>query len=402
MRKTRNHQKPTLAKAPLAVRLSRFIQENIEEILGEWDDFARTMGPSADTVSSGDLRDHAREILQSIVQDMETEQSEGQREAKSKATASPNKLDTSSGAHGQMRQRSGFELCQLGAEYRALRACVLRLWTKTVEVADAAVLEDVMRFNESMDRSLAAALVTYSASMANSRDTFLAVLGHDLRNPLDALNSCVKLFSLSKDEPQKQRAARVASASISSIKTMIGDLLDYTRSRLGKGIEVRPRPGDLAALCREVFEEISLAHPKREFEAQVPAHLMVDFDGPRMRQVLTNLLANAVQHGDAAFPVVLMVAHDSHAAVTLTVRNQGVPIPPEAMQVIFNPLVQIETSPTQQHDRPSTSLGLGLYIAHEIVTRHGGRMQVSSSAANGTAFVVQLQAQAPVSVQESA
>jgi signal transduction histidine kinase len=396
MQKTKRPQKPALRKARPAVRLSRFIRENIEAILAEWDDFARTMGPPADTMSSADLRDHAREILHSITQDMKTEQNEEQREAKSKATASPNELDISSGEHGQMRQRVGFDLCQLAAEYRALRACVLRLWARTVEVADAAILEDVMRFNESMDRSLAAALVTYSASVANSRDTFLAVLGHDLRNPLDALNSCVKMFSMSKDEAQQQRAVRVARASILSIKTMISDLLEYTRSRLGKGIEVLPRPGDLAVLCREVFEEISLAHPKRAFDAQIPAHVTADFDAPRMRQVLTNLLANAVQHGDAAFPVLLMVAHDSSGSVTLTVRNRGVPIPPEAMQVIFNPLVQIETSPTQWHDRPSTSLGLGLYIANEIVTRHGGRMQVTSSAADGTAFMVRLQAPAPV------
>jgi signal transduction histidine kinase len=374
------------------MRLSSFIRENSEEILAQWDDFARTMGPPADTMSSNDLRDHAREILQSIMQDMDTEQSEPQREAKSKAIASHNELDASSGNHGRMRQRVGFDLSQLGGEYRALRASVLRLWAETAKVADATVLEDVMRFNESMDRSLAAALATYSAAMSNSRDTFLAVLGHDLRNPLDALNSCVKLFSLSEDEAQKQRAVRVARKSILSIKTMIADLLDYTRSRLGKGIEVKPEPDDLAVLCREVFEEVSLAHPKRSFEEQIPAHVNATFDAPRMRQVLTNLLANAVQHGDAAFPIFLVVQQDN-SAVTLTVKNRGVPIAPEAMQVIFNPLVQIETSPTQLHDRPSTSLGLGLYIANEIVTRHGGSMHVRSSAADGTAFSVRLQVQ---------
>lgn len=101
------------------------------------------MDPPADTMSSGDLRDHAREILHSIIQNMATEQSEEQREAKSKATGSPNELNNSSGAHGQMRQKVGFELSQLGGEYRALRACVLRFWVRTVTVADAVVLEDV-------------------------------------------------------------------------------------------------------------------------------------------------------------------------------------------------------------------------------------------------------------------
>jgi signal transduction histidine kinase len=313
------------------MRLSIFIETNIEEILGHWDDFARTMGPAAATMSATDFRDHAREILHSIVQDMNTEQDEPQREAKSKAVTVLNPISTSAGEHGTMRQRVGFDLIQLGAEYRALRATVLRLWAKTVSVTDASTLEDVMRFNESMDRSLAESLVTYSAAMSSSRDTFLAVLGHDLRNPLDALNSCIKLVSLSEDKAQIQRALRIAGTSISTIKTMIADLLEYTRSRLGKGIEVIPKRNDLAVLCREVIEEVTVAHPQRAFQADIPQHVPATIDAPRMRQVITNLLTNAVQHGDKKFPIHLIVKQEEDLVI-LQVKNRGNPIPADALQ----------------------------------------------------------------------
>lgn len=369
------------------MRLSRFIEVNIEEILGHWDDFARTMGPAAATMSAADFRDHAREILLSIVQDMNTEQDEPQREAKSKAVAGSNPVNTSAGEHGVMRQKVGFDLIQLGAEYRALRATVLRLWAKTVSVADAATLEDVMRFNESMDRSLAESLATYSAAMSSSRDTFLAVLGHDLRNPLDALNSCIKLVSLSEDKAQMQRAIRIAGTSISTIKTMIADLLEYTRSRLGKGIEVIPKRNDLAALCREVIEEVTVAYPQRAFKADIPQHVPATIDAPRMRQVLTNLLTNAVQHGNKQFPIHLVVEQET-ASVVMHVKNRGNPIPADALQVIFNPLVQIGKVDLDGHERFKTSLGLGLYIAKEIVTQHGGTLKVTSSAAEGTVFSI--------------
>lgn len=370
------------------MRLSQFIRENIEPILVDWEAFARTMIPPAETMSVVELRDHAHEILLAIADEMDTTQSEDQREAKSKGLARG--PDTTFAAeHGGLRQRVGFDLTQLGAEYRALRATVLRLWMGSVDAVDAHVLEEVIRFNEGIDQGLAEAMVTYSEHVANSRDTFLAVLGHDLRNPLSALGSCVRLLGLTDDAGAKERTLRIARQSIASISEMVTDLLEYTRTRLGRGIEVSPRPGNFAALCREAFDEVCAAYPERTLSAELPENLPLDFDAPRMRQVLTNLLSNAVQHGDAAFPVVLVVRSDANQ-LTMIVRNQGTPIPPDAMQVIFNPLVQVTTKESAPHERPATSLGLGLYIAREIVGGHGGTIVVTSSADEGTAFSVHL------------
>ena len=371
------------------MRLSHFIKDNIEPILVEWEAFARTMIPPAETMSVVELRDHAHEILLAIANEMETTQSETEREAKSKGLALRGEAPTFASEHGGLRQRVGFDLSQLGAEYRALRATVLRLWMATVQVVDATVLEEVTRFNESIDQGLAEAMVSYSERVANSRDTFLAVLGHDLRNPLSALSSCIRLLGLTTEPAARERTLRIAGQSIASINEMVTDLLEYTRTRLGRGIEVNPEDGDLAALSREVFDEVSAAYPSRMLHAEVPSALRFSFDAARMRQVLTNLMVNAVQHGDATFPVLLLLAQDANR-VTLTVRNKGVPIPPDAMQVIFNPLVQVTAKESEPHERPATSLGLGLYIAREIVDRHGGSIVVTSNLEEGTAFVVQL------------
>lgn len=377
------------------MRLSQFIKHNIEHILVDWEAFARTMIPPAETMSVVELRDHAREILLAIADEMEALQTEEQREAKSKGLA-PREAASFAAEHGGLRQRVGFDLTQLGAEYRALRATVLRQWMRSVKVVDTAVLEEVARFNEGIDQGLAEAMVTYSENVATSRDTFLAVLGHDLRNPLSALSSCIQLLEVTTEADTKERALRIATRSITSINEMVTDLLEYTRTRLGRGIEVQPKLGDFAALCREAFDEVCTAYPERDLRGEIPEQLPCAFDAPRMRQVLTNLLSNAVHHGDAAFPVVFVVTGDLEQ-VTMVVTNQGTPIPPDAMQVIFNPLVQVVAAASQPHERPATSLGLGLYIAREIVDGHGGSIVVTSSAEEGTAFSVRL----PVTMAET-
>ena len=158
--------------------LSQFIKNNIEPILTEWEAYARTMIPPAETMSVAELRDHAHDILLAVAADMDTAQSEDERRAKSLGRGKPPAHESFSTIHGQLRQRSGFGLIQLGAEYRALRATVLRLWMHKLDGFDAGMLEEVTRFNEGIDQTLAEALASYSELVANSRDTFLAVLGH--------------------------------------------------------------------------------------------------------------------------------------------------------------------------------------------------------------------------------
>jgi signal transduction histidine kinase len=372
------------------MRLSAFVAANIEPILTEWEDFARSTIPATGTMTTLAIRDHAREILFTIVADMESAQTEAQRHLKSEGRAPATGIRSSADKHGSLRQLVGFDLNQLGAEFRALRATVLRLWAAQARSAGPAELEEVTRFNEGIDQALAESIASYSEHVATSRDTFLAMLGHDLRTPLGALAGSLDLVGRPElTDEQRERTLQVGKRSVASISQMITDLLEYTRSRLGRGIHVVPRSGDIDRLCSDALEELRAAYPAQLFEATESGDLAIGFDAPRMRQVLVNLLVNAVQHGVPGRAVSLH-ARGGADCVHIEVRNHGKPIPEDKLQVIFNPLVQLADSESEPDQRTSTSLGLGLYIAREIVTGHGGTIRVTSTQADGTAFIVEL------------
>ena len=190
------------------MRLSDFIEQNKEAIVVEWEAFARATIAPAKTMSTLALRDHATQILMAIAKDMRSRQTEVERYVKSQGLAETTEdaSETSAATHGVLRQLVGFDLVQLAAEYRAVRATVLRLWSKELVTADATALEDVARFNEGVDQALAESIASYSDRVANSRDTFLAILGHDLRSPLSTIASSLYLLSKGPpDEPQRLR-----------------------------------------------------------------------------------------------------------------------------------------------------------------------------------------------------
>ncbi len=174
-----------------ASRLQAFIQQNIGAILSEWEVFAKTRIPAAATMSVLEPRDHAGEMLLAIAEDIGRRQSETQREHKARGLADgANGRTTAASAHGAIRHLSGFDLIQVVSEFRALRAAVLRLWAAE-GVWQPEDVEDLTRFSESIDQALAESVASYSAKIDESRDTFLAVLGHDLRGPLATLSNCV-------------------------------------------------------------------------------------------------------------------------------------------------------------------------------------------------------------------
>jgi signal transduction histidine kinase len=372
------------------MRLSAFLAANLEPVLAEWETFARSTIPATGTMTTLAIRDHAREILLAIVADMESAQTESQRHLKSEGRAPVTAGRSPADKHGSLRQLVGFDLNQLAAEFRALRATVLRLWAEKSRTAGPEELDEVSRFNEGIDQALAESIASYSEHVGTSRDTFLAMLGHDLRTPLGALAGSLEVLGRNGlTDAQRERTLQIGKRSVASISHMITDLLEYTRSRLGRGIEVLPHSGDLGDVCQYAIDEMRTAYPAGEFSGEMHGDLSANFDAGRIRQMLINLLVNAVQHGDPDAPVTLDL-RGAGATVSLVVRNRGKPIPPESLQVIFNPLVQIGALEGDSDQRPSSSLGLGLYIAREIATGHGGTIQVTSTAAEGTAFIVEL------------
>jgi signal transduction histidine kinase len=142
-------------------------------------------------------------------------------------------------------------------------------------------------------------------------------------------------------------------------------------------------------ICALAFDEIRAVHPERVFKLEMSGELEGEFDSERVQLVLSNLLNNAVQHGTRAQSITLS-AHGESEKITVRVKNYGRPIPADQLQVIFNPLVQLPPEKADEESVSSTSLGLGLYIAHEIVAMHGGTMKAESSEEDGTVFIAHL------------
>lgn len=374
------------------MRLPDFILENIEPILLEWEAFARSIwpGPATDPLT---LRDHGDDILKATARDMKSVQTASQQEEKSKgegqACQNSNRVNGASDVHAVERVRSGFDVLAVVSEYRALRASVIRLWRESSPLTDLRDLDDLTRFNESIDQSLTEAVRSYTVRVDRSRQMFLAILGHDLRNPLTSvIMSGQMLAEPGRVDPKSADLASHIAASGNAMKRMIGDLLDFTGNGLGAAMPVSPVRMNLNALCEEVVEEIRAAHPHRNIHFQSHGDLHGDWDAGRLRQMVSNLLGNAVQHGDPSTAVDLSATSDG-GDVLMNFHNDGAPIDPSALGTIFDPLVR-GSAIESESDRETGSIGLGLYIAREVAVAHGGSIVVTSSTEEGTTFCVRL------------
>jgi signal transduction histidine kinase len=374
------------------MRFADFIVSNLEPILAEWETFARSL-LSGETMNALALRDHAKDILLATVRDMQSPQTPTERIAKSKshspANAGDGALDGASELYAIGRVGSGFDLMEVVSEYRALRASVLRLWAHSGPDLHDSAVDDVTRFNESIDQSLSKAVSSYTKRVNQSRDLFLAILSHDLRNPLNSIAmSAALLPHLVDPAPETNEVVAQIATNADVMARMISDLLDYTRTRLGAGMPVHAAPMDLGSLCKELFNEFRTAHPNRNIRFHSDGDLTGQWDTDRLRQAISNLMGNAIQHSPGSALVELNVKGKG-SSVVLVIRNGGSVIPPGELANIFDPLVQGSSAEHPKQNRPG-SIGLGLYIARQIAQSHGGRIDVTSSEDAGTAFTVRL------------
>jgi signal transduction histidine kinase len=300
------------------------------------------------------------------------------------------------------------------SEYRALRASVLRLWRESLRQPDLNDVDDLARFNESMDQSLAKAVSGYSKRVDQSRQMFLAILSHDLRNPLNCIRMAATLVSQTKADPNSAEALSMIETNTNAIARLVSDLIDFTLSGLGRTMPLHRGPVNLKQLCREVLDGYRTTHPGRTLRLHSDGDIIGVWDAARLRQLVTNLVGNAIQHGSPDGPVELSVACEGSASegtgpkgsaskgcgpeqstVVLSVHNEGAPIPPDLLPTIFDPLVRYATPASTARRNPG-SIGLGLYIVREIVVAKGGTVEVTSTAEEGTTFTVRIPRLLPV------
>lgn len=372
------------------MKLSSFIQSHTDAILAEWDVFARANEPVEGGMSDRALRDHARAMLEDIAREMETAQTEDERQRKSEGNELPSQRGPSAAAkHGRERQSNAFTLVKLGAEFRALRATVLRLWQPQLDVIDADAMEQVIRFNEGMDKALADSIHSWSQRTAHLRELFLAILGHDLRSPLASVALAGDILAKPGIAAEKvNRLALDVTRATQVMANMIHDLMGYASTQLGGTMPHHPQSCDLLQPLQDAIKDATATYPGTQFELHAPEALVGRYDATRLYQMFVNLLVNAARHGVEGCPV-LVRAHTVANGCVVAISNRGEPIPPAALESIFQPLVQLDAEEADP-SRARTSLGLGLYIARKIAERHGGAIGVTSSEADGTCFSVSL------------
>jgi len=279
------------------------------------------------------------------------------------------------GAHEQAMSFRGYEAGAVDFLYKPLDAHVLRGKVE-VFVALHTQKKQMARQLEELRQAL------------NLNELFTAVLGHDLRNPLSAvMNGAGILLRGSQDERVIGTARRI-QASTRRMARMVDQLLDVARIRTD-GLALQMQDTDYASLCRGIVDELNEAYPEARVSLSVSDDVRGQADADRLSQVVSNLVGNAVQHGEPDHPVQLQVDGSQRERIRLCVRNRGA-IPPEQLPHLFDAF-----HPGLASRRPGQGLGLGLYIVKKFVDAHGGSVQVRSHPATGTEFELELPRRGP-------
>ena len=372
------------------MRLADFIRDNPAPIVLEWENFAKNFVPAAGAMSPLALRDHITQILAFIVHDIEAAQSGPEQLLKSQGKKKHGKSPSAAEAHASLRHDGGFNLDQMVSEYRALRASIIKNWEASRPVFCEQDIRDLTRFHEAVDQVMTESIHNYSKKLETSRNLFLDILSHDLRNPLGAISNSaqltVRLGGIS--ERQAMLQSQIGDSADRALD-IVATLLDLTRTRLGTGFPIIREVCDLRFVCRQLVNEMKTLHPGREFRLEMSGDLAGSWDKARLGQVLSNLLGNAVQYGFYDSPISISV-EGLPQEVVLSVHNEGSPINTRILATLFDALTRGESGKPGKDAPIPVNLGLGLYISKGIVVAHGGKIDVTSTERDGTTFTVRL------------
>ncbi|UDF05580.1 sensor histidine kinase KdpD [Asticcacaulis sp. AND118] len=363
--------------------LAEFIRANRDAIISEWETFACSLSPAVG-MSSLQLKDHVGQILLFIARDIEEPQTASEQKDKSHGLKNGMGGDTAAEAHGRLRHADGYDIVEMISEYRALRASIIRLWTREERMLTGADAIALTRFNEAIDQALTESVARFSRQVDHSKDLILGVLGHDIRSPLATIYMSAEILKRTAvlDERQSVLLKQIESSTV-RVRSIVTDLLDLARAKLGAGIPLFAVPMSLTNMCRDIVSEIRVQHPSRTFVLELAPNVSGDWDEIRLGQVLSNLLANAVQYGTEGTPITISLI-ERVGDILLSVHNEGPPIPRAQLSRIFQSFTRGSERGNAEGD--GQNLGLGLFISREIINAHGGTINVHSDAASGITF----------------
>lgn len=399
------------------MRLADFILANVEPILESWEDFARSIWPTELTDPTTDpatLRDHAKDILRAAAADMRSYQSAQHRSDKSmgQAPEGPDsvRLDCASEKHGADRGASGFALWAVVAEYRALRASVVRLWRDSNPQLDLLYIDDLARFNESIDQSLAEAVRSYTehvqreredllnkeqvaredAELANNaKDIFLATLSHEMRTPLNAIVGWISILRTGDFSPENlAEGLDVIERNTNAQLQLMDDVLDVARIVSGK-LRLDIRECDLTKAIQAGLDVVRPTADARDIRLDVqlgPDCSRAWCDAARIQQIVWNLLSNAIKFSPKGGRIRVVLEREG-STFRMAVIDKGKGIHSEFLPYVFDRFRQADDNTRRRF----SGLGLGLSIVKHLTEMHGGSVAAQSEGEGlGSTFEVHI------------
>ncbi|HTL33293.1 MAG TPA: HAMP domain-containing sensor histidine kinase [Kofleriaceae bacterium] len=343
-----------------------FLRSQMQRIAERWEEEVRADLPALSKMTKPVLFDHLPEFLDGLADwiDGNPELAEV-------------KFARLAEGHALQRLGYGVGLETLTREYSKLRVVLLRLLNKLEPTQE--VREDMVTLHEGMDRAINEAMHRYATRRDEVRERFVAILGHDLRDPLSTVVISANMLAANPSLKPEHRvvASRIVRAC-DRMQRMISDVMDFARGHLGNGIPANPTLNDMGEILRAAADEISGANPQREVAIDTQGDLRGAFDRDRVHQALTNLISNAVNHGEGRIEVRAFETEDHHAVIT-EVTSHGEVIPEPLRERLFDPFAQGEIA------GPRRGLGLGLFIVQQIAIAHGALCEVTSNE-QGTTF----------------
>jgi signal transduction histidine kinase len=388
--------------SPTGPRIAALLSEHQEQLIEQWITLVLSDPevPEANRLSEEALRDHIPRLL-ARMRDLLLAQSARLTPTVARHAEINGSVASSAQAHALHRFANGYTLGHALREMTHFRATVVDLCGKAgarLEGQEAKLLQAMID----------AALTTVAVEMEQAaradlevererlrqevafRERFMGILGHDLRNPLSAIINAATLLQETESVPASEAwVLQQITTSADRMARMISDLLDVTRARSGGRLPVRPGSADLHAICLQVMEELRMVHQGRVIVLRARGETRGKWDADRIAQLVQNLVSNALDYS-AAETSIRIAVHGGQARAVLRVHNRGPAIPPEQARSIFEPFQRGDGE-----TRTSDGLGLGLFIAHQIATSHGGSLRVRSGPVLGTTFTATLPQSVP-------
>jgi len=375
------------------MKLSAFIRSHTKEIAQEWDEFARTCLPAAGAMDDARLRDHVVTLLAFIADDMDSPQSSVEQTEKGKGKGPRLDGDSEAETHAVLRAADQFTIEQVMAEFRALRASILRLSTKESTTPPEVV--EITRFNECIDQMLSESVARHAKIVAEdirkesrAKEEFISTLSHELRNPVAAISNCSQLLNArGRADPSIARVADILARQTGHLARLLEDLLDVARISRGR-INLRLAVTDIRKCVQDAVDSNSAVIVQNEQEVKVDMPslpVMSNVDCTRVAQVLSNLVNNAAKYSPTAATIeVSLVCETNHAV--MRVKDNGVGIEPDLLPHMFDAF----------HENRVTSLvgqglGVGLWLSRQLVEMQGGTITAHSEGlGTGAEFCVRL------------